>query len=93
MKRISSLCVGIERLFFSSFLSAVAIAVSCNKLSLLVSFFLLLFVQYGTPPSNSICLANGSQLDLLTDSVGFSILLLTLYLPCTGVRLISFGRT
>ena len=57
----------IERLFSSSFLSAVSIAVSCKKLPLSVSFFVLLFCIV----CFSVCLVNGSLLDLLTDSVVF----------------------
>ena len=83
MKRISSMFFRIER--FSSFLAAVSVAVSCNKLPLLISFFLL-FVQNGTPPSFSVCLAKGSLFDLLTDSVGFSIL----FFPLSGWCQVGF---
>ena len=74
MKRISSLLSRIGRLFFVLLLSAISTVVSCNKLPLLVSSFLLLLVWYGTPPSFSVCFAKGSLFDLLTGSIGFSIL-------------------
>ena len=74
MKRISSLFSCIRRLFFVLFFSFVSTIVFCNELPLLVSFFLLLLVWYGTPPSFSICFAKGTLFDLLTSSTGFSIL-------------------
>ena len=74
MKRISSLFSRIGRFFFVLLLSVVSAVVSCNRLPLLFSFFLLLLVWYGTPPNFSVCFAKGCPFDLLTGSIGFSIL-------------------
>ena len=74
MVRISSLFFGIGRSFSVSFLSAVSAVVSCNKLPWLVNIFLLLLMWYGIPPNFSVCFAKGSLLDLLTGSIGFSVL-------------------
>ena len=88
--RISSLLSRIVRSFFFSLWSVVVVVFSCNILRLLTVFFLLLFVWYGIPPSFSVCLANGSLLDFLVGSnvFGFSILI-----PCSGVKLLSLGRS
>ena len=74
MVRISSLFFRIGRSFSISLLSAVSAVVSCNKLPWLVNVFLLLLMWYGIPPSFSVCFAEGSLLDLLTGSIGFSVL-------------------
>ena len=88
--RISSSSFRIVRWFSFSFRSTVVVVFSCNKLRLLIFFFLLFFVWYGTPPIFSVCFAKGNLLDFLTGSgvLGFSI-----YLLCSGVRLFSFGRS
>ena len=66
--QLSSSFFCIIQCFSSSFLSVSVGVFSCNKLRLLVCFFLLLFLWYGTPPKFSVCFAKGSLLDFLTGS-------------------------
>ena len=63
--------------FLSSVFFVVLVVLSCNKLSLLVSFVLLLLVWYGTSPNCSVCFARGDRLDLLTGVFGAGILFLS----------------
>ena len=85
--RISSLFSRIVRSFSFSVWSVVVVVFSCNTLRLLTVHFFLLFVWYGTPPSFSVCLANGSLLDFL---IGSSVFGFSRLIPCSGVKLFSF---
>ena len=87
--RIFSSSLRIVRWFSFSFRSIVVVF-SCIKLRLLIFFFLLLFVWYDTPLNFLVCFAKGSLLDFLTDC---GVLRFFQYIPCSGVRLFSFGRS